>query len=186
VAVKLATVAAAGTLTEAGRVKAALLLFSVTAIAAEGAALKVTVQAEELPALTVVGLQATEFNVTVTAAAFTVTEAVLDTVPKVAVTVEVWSVVGLPPTAVKLAELEPTLMVTEPGTVKAALLLPSKTEVAAVAFALKATVQEEEPPAPIEVGLQVTEVSVTATAAAFTVTEAVLDTVPRVAVTVEV
>ena len=56
--------------------------------AAEAAALKATVQAEEPPAFTVVGLQVTEVKVRGAAAAFTVTPAVLDTPLRVAVTVE--------------------------------------------------------------------------------------------------
>jgi hypothetical protein len=87
---------------------------------------------------------------------------------------------------VKVAELAPAVTVTEPGTVNAELLLLRVTAEAAEAAPLSVTAQAEEPPAFTDVGLQVSEVNVMGAAAAFTVMEAVLETVLKVAVTVEV
>jgi hypothetical protein len=74
--------------------------------------------------------------------------------------------VGLPPAAVKVAELAPAATVTEPGTVNAELLLLRATAVAAETAPLSVTAQAEEPPAFTDVGLQVTEVNVMEGAAA--------------------
>jgi hypothetical protein len=78
--------------------------------------------------------------------------------------------VGLPPAAVKVAELAPAATVTEPGTLNAVLPLPRAMAVAAEVAPLRVTAQAEELPAFTDVGLQATEVNVMGATAAFTVT----------------
>jgi hypothetical protein len=77
-------------------------------------------------------------------------------------------------------EEAPAATVTEPGTVKAPLLPARATVVATAAFQLRVTVQVLEAPAAIMPGAQVTEERKIGT----TITEAALETDPRVAVTV--
>ena len=86
VAVKVAVVAAAATVTEAGTVRAALLLDKVTAVAADAVLLRVTVQVLEAPEPRLVGLQATEES---TVGATRLRVAVWETPLKVAVTMAV-------------------------------------------------------------------------------------------------
>ena len=83
-----------------------------------------------------------------------------------------------------MAEEAPAATVTEPGTVRAALLLPMETAVAAAALPLRVMVQELEAPAATVPGEQLREESETGLAC--TITAAVLETEPRVADTVTV
>ena len=82
--VNVAVVAPAGTVTEAGVVRRALLSERVTVVLAVAAFVRVTVQLAELVDPRVVGVQANEESVT---AAARLTVAVCDAPPRVAVTV---------------------------------------------------------------------------------------------------
>jgi hypothetical protein len=84
--------------------------------------------------------------------AVTVTEAVFELLFSDAVTVAVWLDVTVPAVAVKLPVVDPAATVTEVGTVSAALLSETATEVLAVAAADNVTVHEDVPPDPIEAG----------------------------------
>ena len=140
-AVKVAVVAFAATVTEAGVVKAALLEESETAVPPAGAELEsVTVQVLfELDAR-VVGTHWTDERLT---GAWRVMVAVLEVLLRVAVTVADPPEAIVPAVAVKLAVVELAGTLTDAGTVKDALLDERETEVAAVSEAfVRVTVQE--------------------------------------------
>ena len=171
VAVKLAVVAAAATVTEAGTVSAALLLDNATEEPLVGAALdKVTVQVEEPPEATVFGEHA---SVVTVATGETVTEAVAELPSKEAVRVTAVDVVTVPAVAVRVAVVAAAATVTEAGTVRAALLLDNATEDPPVGAAWdKVTVQVDEPPEVTVFGEQAKVVTVVF---GDTVTEAVAE-----------
>jgi hypothetical protein len=147
--------APAGIVTEPGTVKTALLLARETAVAALALPLRVTVQVLEPLAAITPGEQTTDESRL--GMAWTVTAAVLLTDPRVAVTAAFWSTEGLPPTAEKAIEEVPAATVTEPGTVKAELLLARATGVEAAAFPVRVTAQVLETPADRVAGLQFNE-----------------------------
>ncbi len=122
VAVNVAVVAPAATVTEAGTVSAVvLLLFSVTLDPPVGAACdNVTVQLDVPAELTVVGVHCTAVTVTV---GDTVSEAVAEPPFSVAVTVAVWLEVTVAAVAVNVAVVAPAATVTEAGTVTTVVLL---------------------------------------------------------------
>jgi hypothetical protein len=122
VAAKVAVVAPAATVTDAGSETEALLSDNVTAVPPVGAAtLKVTVQLDVPAALKEVGEQLSELTVG-TMVAVSVIEAVRLTEFAVAVTVAVLPVVMVPAVAEKVAVVAPDATVTEAGTVKVVLL----------------------------------------------------------------
>ena len=171
VAVKLAEVAPATTVTVAGTLRAGLLLDSPTLVPPAGAALvRVTVQALVAAEPKVVGVQVTEASAT---GADKVNETVGEALPRVAVSTAVPFALMVPAVAVKLAEVAPATTVTVAGTLRAGLLLDSPTTVPPVgAAALKLTVQADVPDVASEVGLQLKELRLTA---------CTTDTIPPVA-----
>jgi hypothetical protein len=120
---KVAEVAPAATVTEAGMVSKALLSERATLLPPVGAAwFRVTVQVVDAPEFTLVGLH----DKAVTSMGATrVTLAVLEAPFRVAVTVAVWVVVMVPRLAVKVVEVVVAGTVTEAGTLSAVLLLDS-------------------------------------------------------------
>jgi hypothetical protein len=144
-----------GTVTAAGTVNAALLLEIATVLPPEGVAwLRVTVQVEAEPELTLLGLQATaETNVGATR----LTVAVCIVPFKLAATVAVWLVVRAPEVATKVAEVAPAGTATEVGMVNRGLLSDSATVVADEMASFKFTVQVVEPPAVTVLGLQLND-----------------------------
>jgi len=182
VAVKLAVVAPAVTVTEAGTVSAALFEESPTEAPPVNAAEdNVTVQV-------VVAAEATELGEhdrPETAGGGGVTVTVAVALPfNVAVTVTVWLLATLPAVAVKFAVVAPAVTVTEAGTVSAALFEERPTADPPVDAARdRVTVQVEVEPDATEFGEQ--DKPETAGAGGVTVTEVVA--VPfNVAVTVTV
>jgi hypothetical protein len=159
VAVKVAVVAAAATVTEAGTGRAALSEESATAEPPVGAALdRVTVQVETLPDTTDTGAQSSE--VTVGGVGVTVRAAVA--VPfSDAVSVTAWLAVTVAAVAVKVAVAAAAATVTEAGTGRAALLEESATAEPPVGAALDTvTVQVEALPETTDAGAQSSEVTV--------------------------
>jgi len=120
VTVKVALVAPAATVTEAGTVALALLLDRLTASPPVGAALEiVTVPVEDAPPITVVGANASAEAV----GAVIVRVAVWEVAFAVAVIVAVVLAATAFVVTVKVADVAPDATVTEAGTVAAALLL---------------------------------------------------------------
>jgi len=160
VAGKLAVVAPAAMVIEAGAVSNGLLDERVTVRPPVGAgALAVTVQVLMAPDVREVGAQASE--VTVTSGA-RLMEAVLELPFKAAVTTAVWALVTVPAVAVKEAVVAAAATVTLAGTVKLTLLLVKATvEPPVGAGALKVTLQALVPGPVNEAGLQVRPVTVT-------------------------
>ena len=139
VAVNVALVAPAATVTLAGSLSKALLSVSVTDRPPAGAArLSVTVQVALPGAVKLAGVQVRPLNC---GRGDTVTVAVCVTPPALAVTVTVWVAATEPAVAVKFALVAPDPTVTEAGTGSAALLLDKFTGNALVAALFKVTVQ---------------------------------------------
>lgn len=149
---KVADVDPAGTVTDAGTVSAELVLVRVTALPPVGAAwFSVTVQALDALGPRLAGLQL----IAVTTVGATRLMVTLCEPPRVAVTVADWLAANVPVVALKAADVEPAATVTEAGTVRAALVLVSATEVPpAGAAKLRVTVQVLEAFSPRLVGLQ--------------------------------
>jgi hypothetical protein len=125
VAVKLAVVDPADTVTEAGVVKAELLTAKATLVPPVGAAwFRVTVQELVPPELTLVGLQPRPVTIM---GATKVKVVVCELLLELPVIVAVWVLVSVPTVAVKLAVVEPGGTVTEAGMVKAELLIARAT-----------------------------------------------------------
>src|SRR5580700_2951547 len=163
VALKVAEVLFAATVTDAGTVSEALLLESPTALPPDGAAwLSVTVQVLAAPEFTLVGVQASA-ETSVGAIRFKV--ALCEELPKVAVTVPDWLVVIAAAVALKVAEVLFAGTVTDAGTVSAALLLERPTALPPLGAAwLRVTVHVAVAPEFTLVGLQTkAETSVEAT-----------------------
>ncbi|HUI58056.1 MAG TPA: hypothetical protein VLY04_23945 [Bryobacteraceae bacterium] len=179
VALNVAEVAPAATVTDAGTVKAALLLDSVTALPPAGAAwFSVTVQVLEALGPRLTGLQASA--VTVLGAVKLIVA--LCELPRVAVTVADCEVVKVPAVALNVAEVAPAATVTDTGTVNAALLLVNVTALPPVGAAwFSVTVQVLEALGPRLVGLQASAVIVVG---AVKLIVALCELLPRVAVTV--
>ena len=117
VALKLAEVAPANTVTATGTPKTALLLVSPTLVPPEGAALvRLTLHALVAPEAKVVGVHATEASAT---GADKVNGTVWEALPRVAVSTAVASNVIVPAVALKLAEVLPAGTVTAAGTPRA-------------------------------------------------------------------
>ena len=120
VALKVAEVAPAATVTEAGIVSAVLVSVKVADTPPVGAALlSVTVQVLEAFGPRLVGLHASEETTT---DGDRVMVALAELPLYVAVTVALWSLAIVPAVAVKVADREPAATVTDAGTVNAALL----------------------------------------------------------------
>jgi hypothetical protein len=120
VALNVAVVAAAATVTDAGTVKAALLSEIAIAAPPVGAALlRVTVQVLEAFGPRLVGLHASEETTT---GATRLIVALAEVPLYVAVTVALWSLAIVPAAALKVADKEPAATVKDAGTVKTALL----------------------------------------------------------------
>jgi hypothetical protein len=120
VALNVAVVAAAATVTDAGTVKAALLSEIAIAAPPVGAALlSVMVQVLEAFGPRLVGLHASEETTT---DADRLMVALAEVPLYVAVTVALWSLAIVPAVALKVADREPAATVTDAGTVNAALL----------------------------------------------------------------
>jgi hypothetical protein len=153
VAEKVAEVAPAATVTEAGTESAALLSERVTTAPPAGAALlRVTVQVEEAPEVSEVGLQERLVGMVVVTKP---REKVTEEPDREAVMMAVLSAVSVAAVAEKVAEVAPAATVTEAGTESAALLSERVTTAPpAGAALLKVTVQVEEAPEVREVGLQ--------------------------------
>jgi hypothetical protein len=122
VAVNVAVVDPAATVTDPGTVSAAVLLDSVTV--PPPVFVSVTVQLLVPPLLSVAGVHDSELTVTAVAKAI---DAVCVPPFNAAVTVAVWSDAIVPAVAVKVAVVDPAATVTDPGTVSAAVLLDSVT-----------------------------------------------------------
>lgn len=138
VAVKVALLSPAPTLTLDGTVMLALLLDRLTLAALAAAAVKVTVQVEVPGAFTVAGEQLKLLNCA--AAARLMVDGWLWPF-KVAVTRALWLLLTVPEVAVKVALPWPEATMTLAGTVSNPLLLESATVVALVAALFKVTVQ---------------------------------------------
>jgi len=125
VAVKVAVVAPGVTVTDAGTLKAALLLATATTLPPAGAAwLNVIVQVVEELAFTLAGLQ----DRPVTTMGATKVKLAVCVVPfKLALTVALCVVIGVPPAARKVAVIPPAGTVTDTGTVNHELLLARAT-----------------------------------------------------------
>ena len=168
VALNVAEVELAGTITEVGAVNMPLLFDTVTMAPLTGADLvRVTVQVLLAPGPRLVGLhakvesakEAARFNVTLCEAPFSV-----------AVTVALWSVGIALVVALNVAEVEPAATVTEVGAVKTPLLFDTVTRVPPAGAALvSVTVQVLEAFGPRLVGLHASAESATE-AARFKVT----------------
>ena len=181
VALKVAVVAPAPTVTEAGTVSEALLLASVTLDPPVGAVcVSVTVQVLTALCPRLVGLQATLETST---GAKRLIVAVCELVPSVAVTVALWLLaIVAAAVALKVAVVAPAATVTEAGTVSDALLLASVTLDPPVgAVCVSVTVHVLTALCPRLVGLHAT--LETSTGASRLIV-AVCELPPRVAVTV--
>jgi hypothetical protein len=161
VAGKLAVVAPAAMVIEAGAVSNGLLDESATVRPPVGAgALAVTVHALLAPDVSDVGAQTSEVTVTRGAR---VMEAVFELPFSAAVTTAVWALVTVPAVAVKEAVVAAAATVTLAGTVRLALLLVRATgEPPVGAGPLKVTVQALVPGPVNEAGLQVRLLTVAA------------------------
>ncbi len=123
-AVKLAAVEPAGTITDGGTVSAAALLDSATATPPAPAELdSVTVHVEVPPAARLVGVQDKEPTKTGATSDIVICELPLYE----AVTTAIWFVVNVPAVAIKFASVAPAATFTVAGTVSAAALLDSVT-----------------------------------------------------------
>ncbi len=163
VALKVADVAPAATVTKVGMVSNALLLDKNTGLPPAGAAaVSVTVQVLIAPEARPVGLQASEDNATV-ATRFTL--AVWKTPFMEAVTEAVRLLASTPAVALKVADVAPAATVTEAGVVSEALLLDKDTETTPPAIALrilvKVTIQVLIAPEARLEGLQVSDERIT-------------------------
>ncbi|GMU23211.1 MAG: hypothetical protein AMXMBFR13_32930 [Phycisphaerae bacterium] len=158
VAVNVAEVEPAGTVTEEGAVRDELLLASETAVPPLGAAaLMVTVQVLLAPEFNDEGLQVRPVR---RAGAARFTEKVRELPFRFAVTTAVELEVSVPAVAVKFAEVAPEGTVTAEGAVNELLLLARDTAVPPVGAAeLMVTVQVLLPPEFKDEGLQVRLVS---------------------------
>src|ERR1017187_9473365 len=158
VAVKVAEMAPAATMTEAGTVSKELLSERAATLPPVGAAwFRVTEQVVAVPELTLVGLQVSA----VTSMGATRVRLV-DCVEafKVAVTVALWVVVRAPAVAAKVAEVTPAATLTEVGTVSRELLSERATALPPVGAAwFKVAVQVVAAPELTLVGLQVSAVT---------------------------
>ena len=126
-AVNVADVADAATLTVAGTVRRELLSERVTERPAEGAALlNLTVQVLSAPEASVVGEQVREVNVTVVGGV-SVRVVVVDAPFSEAVTMADWLVETVPALAVKVEVEAPAATVTDVGTVSSVLLAETVT-----------------------------------------------------------
>jgi hypothetical protein len=123
-AVNVAEVAAAGTVSEAGTGSAIVLLdASVTTLPPGGAGwLNVTVHVVAAPELMLVGAHASDDAL---ATVVTVTVVVM-LPPSVAVKITVCGAATVPPVAVNVFDVEPTGTVTDAGTGNAAVLLDAR------------------------------------------------------------
>jgi len=159
VTVNVAVVAFAATVTDDGVVNSELLSDSVTAVPPVGAALlNVTVHVLVPLELTVVGLHASDDNVT---GADRLTVAVCETPLSVAVTVALWSLVIVPAVTVNVAVVAFDATVTDDGVVNCELLSDSVTAVPPVAALLNVTVQVLLPLELTVVGLHASDDNVT-------------------------
>ncbi|HWB99179.1 MAG TPA: hypothetical protein VG672_20865 [Bryobacteraceae bacterium] len=154
VTVKVAELAPAATVTEAGVVSRLLLSDSVTVEPPDGAAaLSLTVQVLEAREARLVGLQLRLESTTLEVCSVIV--AVRELLPSVAVTVADWALLMVPAVTVKVAELAPAATVTEAGVVSRLLLSDRVTaEPPEGAAALSVTVQVLEAREARLVGLQ--------------------------------
>ena len=153
VAAKVAEMAPAATVTEAGTVSEALLSERATVLPPVGTAwFRVTVQVVDVPEFTLVGLQA---RAVTSMGATRVKLAVWEALFSVAVMVAVWLVVMVPRLAVKVVEVLLAGTVTEAGTLSAVLLLERATALPPVGAAwFRVTVQVVDAPEFTLVGLQ--------------------------------
>jgi hypothetical protein len=153
VAEKVAEVAPAATVTEAGTVNAALLSDRVTTAPPVGAALlRVTVQVAEVLDVSEAGLQVRPVG---TALVSRLNEKVADEPDKEAVMMAVLSAVMVEAVAEKVAEVAPAATVTEAGTVNAALLSDKETTAPPDGAApVRLTVQVDVPEPVMLLGLQ--------------------------------
>jgi hypothetical protein len=163
VAMKVADVDPAGTVTATGVLIGEFFSNKETEVPPAGAAVvKLIVQVVLAPGGRVVGLQFSADRSTIAkfgvtgARRFTV--AVLETPPSVAVTVTAWLVVMLPAVTGKVADVVPDVTVSEAGVVSPVLLSESETEEpAAGAAELSVAVQVAVAPEDRLVGLQASE-----------------------------
>ena len=124
----VADVAPAGTVTETGTLAETLELVSVTTTPPAGAApLRVTVPVTPAPPTTDAGLTVTDVSETDAAAGFTVSAAVWETTPLVAVIVTAVTAVTVVVVTLNVAVVAPAATVTDTGIVAAALLDASVT-----------------------------------------------------------
>jgi hypothetical protein len=185
VALKVAVVASAATVTDAGTVSKVLLLAKFTLDPPAGAVwVSATVQVLTAPCPRLVGLQ-TKVETSTGAGASRLIVAVWELPPRVAVTTALWLLAMLADAvALNIAVVTPTATVTEAGTVSEALLLVTVTiDPPAGAVWVSVTVHELTAVWPRLVGLQATPDT---SAGAIRLMVAVCEPLPRVAVTVAV
>jgi hypothetical protein len=157
----VADVAPAGTVTEAGTFADTLELVSVTTTPPAGAApLSVTVPVTPAPPTTDAGFTVTVLSDTVATAGFTVSAAVFETAPFVAVIVTAVTAVTVDVVTVNVAVVAPAATVTLAGTVAAALLDVSVTTMPPAGAAdNKVTVPVLDVPPVTDVGFKATVLS---------------------------
>ena len=160
VALNVAVVAPAATVTEAGTVSTVLLLVRVTAAPPVGATcVSVTVQVLDAFCPRLVGLHASEDTVT---GATRLIVALAELLLYVAVTVALWLLAMVLVVALKVAVVAPAATVTEAGTVSTVLVLVSVTAAPPVGAAcVNVTVQVLDAFCPRLVGLHTSDDTVT-------------------------
>ena len=157
----VADVAPAGTVTETGTLAETLELVSVTTTPPAGAApLRVKVPVTPAPPTTDAGFTDTDLSETEAAAGFTVSAAVLETPPLVAVIVTAVTAVTVEVVTLNVAVVAPAKTVTLAGTVADALLDASVTTMPPAGAADdNVTVPVLAVPPVTDVGFNVTDVS---------------------------
>lgn len=157
----VADVAPAGTVTLAGTAAETLELVSVTTTPPAGAApLRITVPVTPAPPTTDAGFTVTDLSETDAAAGFTVSAAVFETPPLVAVIVTAVTAVTVDVVTVNVAVVAPAATVTEAGTVAATLLDASVTTMPPAGAAdNKVTVPVLDVPPVTDVGFKATVLS---------------------------
>jgi hypothetical protein len=162
VAAKLPVIAPAGRVTDVGVVNAVLFSKIVTAAPPIGAAPEiVTVHVELVPDTTEVGVQLKP--VTVAAGGVTITDPFAELPFSEAITATAWFAVTVPADTVKVPAVAPGVTITDAGVVNTVLLSEIVTVIPPIGAAAEIiTVHVELPPDAIDVGVQVSPVTIVA------------------------